>query len=61
MCLTTPAEAGRIVPIVFLVIVGTVAVYGLTISPLARWLGALGVLVALQRRPLSALLEVDDD
>lgn len=34
-----PAEAGRIVPIVFLVIVGTVAVYGLTISPLARWLG----------------------
>ncbi len=34
-----PAEAERIVPIVFLVIVGTVAVYGLTISPLARWLG----------------------
>lgn len=34
-----PAEAERIVPVVFLVIVGTVAVYGLTISPLARWLG----------------------
>ncbi|MDT7856476.1 sodium:proton antiporter [Rubrivirga sp. S365] len=34
-----PAEAERIVPIVFLVIVGTVAVYGLTISPLARALG----------------------
>ncbi|MFQ5569968.1 MAG: cation:proton antiporter [Rhodothermales bacterium] len=28
-----------VVPIVFLVIVGTVAVYGLTISPLARYLG----------------------
>ena len=34
-----PAEAALIVPIVFLVIVGTVALYGLTISPLARWLG----------------------
>ncbi len=34
-----PAEAERIVPVVFLIIVGTVAVYGLTISPLARWLG----------------------
>ena len=34
-----PAEAERIVPVVFLVIVGTVAVYGLTIAPLARWLG----------------------
>ena len=34
-----PADAERIVPVVFLVIVGTVAVYGLTISPLARWLG----------------------
>ncbi len=34
-----PAEAERIVPVVFLVIVGTGAVYGLTISPLARWLG----------------------
>ena len=34
-----PAESERIVPVVFLVIVGTVAVYGLTISPLARWLG----------------------
>lgn len=34
-----PAEAERLVPIVFLVIVGTVAIYGLTISPLARSLG----------------------
>lgn len=34
-----PEDAAGIVPIVFLVIVGTVAVYGLTISPLARWLG----------------------
>ena len=34
-----PAQAERIVPIVFLIIVGTVAVYGLTIAPLARWLG----------------------
>ena len=34
-----PAQAGQIVPIVFLIIVGTVAIYGLTISPLARWLG----------------------
>jgi len=34
-----PAEAERIVPVVFLVIVGMVSVYGRTISPLARWLG----------------------
>lgn len=34
-----PEDASGIVPVVFLVIVGTVAVYGLTISPLARWLG----------------------
>ena len=34
-----PAESERIVPVVFLVIVGTVAVYGLTIAPLARWRG----------------------
>ncbi|OZC01734.1 cation:proton antiporter [Rubricoccus marinus] len=34
-----PAQAEAIVPIVFLIIVGTVAVYGLTIAPLARWLG----------------------
>jgi NhaP-type Na+/H+ or K+/H+ antiporter/Trk K+ transport system NAD-binding subunit len=32
-------EAARLVPTVFLVIVGTVAVYGLTIGPLARKLG----------------------
>ena len=34
-----PEDAALIVPVVFLVIVGTVALYGLTISPLARWLG----------------------
>ncbi|NBC18980.1 MAG: sodium:proton exchanger, partial [Bacteroidetes bacterium] len=34
-----PGEAGAITPLVFLVIVGTVAVYGLTISPVARYLG----------------------
>ena len=33
------AAVDSVVPIVFLVIVGTVAVYGLTISPLARYLG----------------------
>ena len=31
-------QAEALVPLTFLVIVGTVAVYGLTISPLARWL-----------------------
>lgn len=34
-----PEESQFIVPIVFLVIIGTVAIYGLTISPVARWLG----------------------
>lgn len=34
-----PEDAAGMVPVVFLVIVGTVTVYGLTISPLARWLG----------------------
>jgi NhaP-type Na+/H+ or K+/H+ antiporter len=34
-----PQEVGALVPIVFLVIVGTVATYGLTAPPLARWLG----------------------
>ena len=33
------AGAEALVPVIFLVIVGTVAIYGLTISPLARWLG----------------------
>lgn len=33
------SAVNSVVPIVFLVIVGTVAVYGLTISPLARYLG----------------------
>ncbi len=34
-----PEDAAGMVPIIFLVIVGTVTVYGLTISPIARWLG----------------------
>ena len=34
-----PVESELIVPVVFLVIVGTVTLYGLTISPFARWLG----------------------
>ena len=34
-----PVEVEGLVPIIFLVIVGTVAVYGLTIAPVARWLG----------------------
>lgn len=34
-----PDEVGALVPLVFLVIVGTVAVYGLTIAPFARALG----------------------
>jgi hypothetical protein len=34
-----PQEVEALVPIVFLVIVGTVAIYGLTAAPLARWLG----------------------
>lgn len=33
------AAVSGLVPIIFLVIVGTVAVYGLTIAPLGRWLG----------------------
>lgn len=32
------AEAEKLVPVTFLVIVGTVTVYGLTVAPLARWL-----------------------
>ncbi|GIV61359.1 MAG: hypothetical protein KatS3mg044_0225 [Rhodothermaceae bacterium] len=34
-----PDQIGGLVPLVFLVIVGTVTVYGLTITPLARYLG----------------------
>ena len=34
-----PLESQALVPLIFFVIVGTVAVYGLTISPFARWLG----------------------
>ena len=33
------AQADQIVPLTFLVIVGTVAIYGLTAAPVARWLG----------------------
>lgn len=32
-------EAARLVPVTFLVIIGTVTIYGLTAMPLARWLG----------------------
>jgi NhaP-type Na+/H+ or K+/H+ antiporter len=31
-------EAGDMVPITFLVIIGTVAIYGSTVAPLAHWL-----------------------
>ena len=34
-----PESTDQIVSVVFLVIAGTVAIYGLTLSPLARWLG----------------------
>ena len=34
-----PVEAAALVPLVFLIIVGTVAIYGLSITPLARVLG----------------------
>ncbi len=55
------------IPVVFLVIVGTVAVYGLTISPLAQYLGlaqpnSQGVLVlaawrsAADQQPLKETL-----
>jgi NhaP-type Na+/H+ or K+/H+ antiporter len=33
-----PGEVDGMVPVIFAVIVGTVAIYGLTLSPLARWL-----------------------
>ncbi|PON13621.1 hypothetical protein C2W62_33405 [Candidatus Entotheonella serta] len=33
------AQADQLVPITFLVIIGCVAVYGLTATPVARWLG----------------------
>ena len=31
-------EASDLVPITFLIIIGTVAIYGLTVTPMARWL-----------------------
>lgn len=34
-----PEQVGALVPVVFLVIVGTVTIYGLSALPLARWLG----------------------
>jgi hypothetical protein len=45
------ADAAKIVPIVFLVIIGTIVVYGFAAGPAARWLGlaeaqANGVLIA---------------
>jgi NhaP-type Na+/H+ or K+/H+ antiporter len=33
-----PGEVDGMVPVIFAVIVGTVAIYGLTLAPLARWL-----------------------
>ena len=36
------SEAGTLVPVVFVVIVGTVLVYGLSSAPVARWLGVAG-------------------
>lgn len=33
------AQAGQLVPVTFLVIIGTVTIYGLTASVVARWLG----------------------
>jgi CPA1 family monovalent cation:H+ antiporter len=61
------ADAAKLVPLTFLVIVGTVAVYGLTAAPLARWLGladakAQGILFAgadAWVRKLAALLQDD--
>jgi NhaP-type Na+/H+ or K+/H+ antiporter len=48
-------QARSLVPLSFLVIVGTVAIYGLTAAPLARWLGLAvprpqGLLIAGGRR-----------
>jgi NhaP-type Na+/H+ or K+/H+ antiporter len=34
-----PQQSEAIVPVVFTIVVGTVAIYGLTAAPLARWLG----------------------
>ena len=44
------AEARTLVPITFMVIVGTVAIYGLTAAPIARWLGVA------QANPQGALI-----
>jgi NhaP-type Na+/H+ or K+/H+ antiporter len=61
-------QARQLVPLTFLVIVGTVAVYGLTAAPLARWLGladgkAQGILFAgadAWVRKLAELLQEED-
>ena len=37
------AGAGKVLPIVFFAIFGTVVVYGLTAAPVARWLGVAGL------------------
>ncbi len=37
-----PQEADALVPVVFAVVVGTVAIYGLAAAPLARWLDLAG-------------------
>lgn len=44
------SQAGQLVPLTFIVIGGTVAVYGLTASPAARWLGVAA------SRPQGALI-----
>ena len=60
-----PGEAEALVPLVFLVIVGTVTIYGLTVTPLARRLGLAepnpqGVLILgahLWAQKMAALLQ----
>lgn len=58
-------QAERIVPLTFLVIIGTVALYGLTAGPVARWLriaeanpqGVLIVGAYAWARPIASLLQ----
>lgn len=62
------AEAGQLVPVTFLTIILTVAIYGLTAGPLARWLGVAdpspqGVLIVGAHRwarQLAAILKEHD-
>jgi Trk K+ transport system NAD-binding subunit len=61
------AEADRFVLVTFLVIVATVTIYGLTLAPLARWLGLSsenpqGILFAGASAPIREIaLAVKDD